>query len=286
MKNILFTTSYITNKLYDYWQSNTHKKTILRYSWTRYASYGLRFLQYNIPQINILEYPTLDQFKQIIDKSKIDILGFSFYTNEIPQILEMVKYARIKGVKVIWAGNYGALTSGLNHYFNKIFKGYSEKLIADELGIKIHRIKHPPIIQYYSWAIGMKIAKVGILQTARGCLLKCKFCQTPVFSPKTELIPMESIKEVLLEYKKRGVKEIIIIDESFGLFKNHANAVIELLYSLGFYWSTMTRVDILYKNLDSWISKGLFAAFIGIESFSQNTLDFINKNQTENNALL
>jgi len=35
---------------------------------------------------------------------KPDILGFSFYTNEVPKVIKMIEFARKLGIKEIWGG--------------------------------------------------------------------------------------------------------------------------------------------------------------------------------------
>ncbi|MCD6590893.1 MAG: radical SAM protein, partial [Candidatus Aenigmarchaeota archaeon] len=95
---ILFTTPYIKNFYYDYLYENSRRR-FFRFSWPRTASPGLRFIKQNIPEIEILEYPTWEEYKRMIKKTKPNILGFSFYTNDIPVVLKMIEFARKNGVK-------------------------------------------------------------------------------------------------------------------------------------------------------------------------------------------
>ena len=110
-KNILFTTVYRRYKsdLYDYFGANSNQ-SLFRFSLPRVNSFGLRFIKQNIPQIEILEYPTWNEYKKKVQEKKWDIIGFSFYLNEIHEIIEMEEYARKQEIPEIWAGNYGALT--------------------------------------------------------------------------------------------------------------------------------------------------------------------------------
>jgi radical SAM superfamily enzyme YgiQ (UPF0313 family) len=193
----------------------------------------------------------------------------------------MVNYAREKGIKEIWAGNYGALTESIQKYFDKVFIGYSEDKIAQIFGrnIKNEEIIHPPLISNTSFH-GFKLNCQGYLFTNRGCNNKCHFCQTPSFCKKPCKISLESIEKILQYYKKLGLTEVIILDESFGLFKEHAEDVVDLLVKYGFYWFPMVRADYLGKRLDDWSRKGMIGALTGIESFNQKTLDKMSKNET------
>jgi radical SAM superfamily enzyme YgiQ (UPF0313 family) len=278
-KKVLFTTAYKNGKLYDYWEANSRAK-IFRLSYTRRISFGLKFLKENIPQVEILEYPTIKEYKQKIKKNQYDIVGFSFYTNEIDEIIEMIEYAKEHGIKEIWGGNYGVLNDEIAKYFDKIFLGYVEEEVAKELRIKIDKVKHPTLIVYSGMPIGIHFAHIGQLQTSRGCTMNCEVCQTPDFCPKISTVPISSIEDVLRRYKKMGVGEIIIFDENFGLLKNHTEKVTLLLKKYGFSWNPMTRVDFLNQNLDKWMDRGLSGALIGIESISQQNLNSIKKRIT------
>jgi len=84
LKKVLFTTA-CGSQPYEYIASNTPGDKGPRLRFERHMSYGLRFLQANIPSIEILEYPTWSEYIQAL-KAGWDIVGFSFYTNEIPTV--------------------------------------------------------------------------------------------------------------------------------------------------------------------------------------------------------
>ncbi len=276
---VLLTTVYrrFKSDYYDYFGANT--KTKLRLMWPRYISFGLRFLKQNLPEVEILEYPTWHEYLKKL-KEGWDVVGFSFYLNETGEIIQMAEEARRQGVKELWAGNYGALTEGLNKYFDKLFFGYAEQTVGEILGKKVETVIHPPLFTPTNLGpFGFKYKTFGVLFTQRGCAIGCSFCQTPLFCPNPRTIPLASIERVLNDYKRRGVHEVIILDESFGLFKAHTLAVIELLVEYGIIWSAMIRADVLLKHLPDWSKKGLVGAFIGIESLSQHTLDALQKKE-------
>jgi radical SAM superfamily enzyme YgiQ (UPF0313 family) len=282
-RKILFTTVYRRKPkgkrgdTYDY--ATTYMRRNFRYSIPRIMSYGLRFIKQNIPQVEILEYPTWEEYVERL-KEGWDVVGFSFYINEIHEVIEMTEYARDIGIKELWAGNYGAMTDGIEKYFDKVFLGYAEENIAKELGKEIDRILHPPLIEWRGLSGGVKLQIIGRLFTTRGCNLSCKFCQTPTFCRKPARIPIESIEAVLrYYYVELGIKEISIIEESFGLFPTHAREVVNLLAKYGFYWRCMTRPSSLASSLNDWSKKGFVGASIGIENFNQGVLDDIGKRE-------
>jgi len=170
-KKVLFVTVYLSNKntRYDYFQANSNSP-FFRFSLPRIVSFGLRFLKQNIPEIEILEYPTWNQYQQKIKERDWDIVGFSFYLNEIHEILEMVEYARDHEIPEIWAGNYGGLTKEIQHNFDKVFTGYCEEQIGKYFGRNISKqeIIHPPLIGNTNYH-GFKLNFIGYLFTNRGC---------------------------------------------------------------------------------------------------------------------
>ncbi|MCU0637183.1 MAG: radical SAM protein, partial [Methanothrix sp.] len=125
-----------------------------------------------------------------------DVVGLSFYLSETHEAIEMVEAARAAGAGEVWAGNYGALTTAVQDKFDRIYVGYSERELAPYFGRQIKDIIHPPLIEYLNTPFNLKLNIYGVLFTTRGCPVGCKFCQTPVFCNKPNIISLESIERV------------------------------------------------------------------------------------------
>jgi len=241
---------------------------------------GLRFIKQNIPQIEILEFPSWKEFTNVLKKGW-DIVGFSFYTSETQEILRMADYARKTGVRELWVGNYGALNPLVKSTFDKVFIGYSENQIAQELGIEIGELIHPPLIDGIGIKpIGSPFILTGLLYTALGCPMKCTFCQAPAFANTVAKTPLDSIEKVLRYYKERGVQLVMIYDENFGIVPDHSREVVSLLRKYNFSWGVMARTDILKKNFDFWYENGMVGVLIGIESMNPEILKDTRKQVT------
>ncbi len=275
-KKILFVTTYLESAdQYDYWGTNISGK--VRFSYPRFSSYGLRFIKKNIPQIEILEYPTIEEYMDKL-REDYDIIGFSFFTHEYPKIKRMIELARRSGVEEIWGGHYGVLTDGIEKMFDKTFVGYAEDEVADTLGMELERVKHPYLVDLVGLPGKLRAFPIGVLFTSRGCSLKCEFCQTPAFCPESIPVPIESIREAIAEYKKDGIVEILIPEEHFGLQKKHSEKVIDMLDENGMNWYAQTSINILDKKLDDWYDRGLSGAMLGIEGLRQEQVDSVSKN--------
>ncbi len=277
MSKILMTTVHRDLGLYDYYRENAPDNFRWRFQMPREISFGLRFLRQNLPEIEILEYPTRAEYQKTLQKGW-DAVGFSFYLEESNKIIEMAGDARSAGVKQLWAGNYGALTPAIQANFDHVFKGYSEQAVAEYLGKKIESVQHPPLVTRFRLPGGWPLA-VGVLFTTRGCSFTCTFCQTTAFAPRPVAIPLESIERAIRFYVEHGVHYVLILDENFGNIPSHSDAVIELLARYGVHWLVQSRVDLFLRNFDKWIDMGLEGALFGIESFHQEVLKQIHKGE-------
>ena len=242
-----------------------------------YPAVGLRFLKENIPDIEIMEGPSWEDYEAIL-KEGIDILGISFYTYQIPIVERMIEMARKYRVGEIWGGNYGILTPGIEEKFDRSFKGYAEGDVYETLYKRpfLDPIRHPVMIVKETTPLFPLVqGRMGLLFTHRGCRFRCKFCQTPVFAPQISALPYEEVEKAVREYHKRGVRVMLIIEEDF---KPHQNKrLLELFSELGMVWMAQTRLDYYSGRVGEYVKTGFIGGLIGIEALSDHNLSFLNK---------
>lgn len=274
---VLFTTAYKPHfDAYDYHYADWQDVPV-RLTNPIAMPTGLRFIKQNLPQIEILQYPTWEEFAREIQKGW-DVVGFSFYTRETTEILRMVDYARKMGVGTIWGGNYGVLYEPITSIFDKVFIGYAEREIAQELGVELGEITHPPLVEGVGIKpFGFPFMVNGWLYTVRGCPLKCTFCQAPAVEHTSDVISLDSLERVVRYYKETGVPMVNIYDETFGIIPQHAHDVAQMLKKYEMPWGVMTRVDILKKNFDEWYDCGMIGVMLGLESMNPEILKDIKK---------
>jgi radical SAM superfamily enzyme YgiQ (UPF0313 family) len=185
----------------------------------------------------------------------------------------MVQQARKEGVSEIWGGNYGALTPSVKYLFDRVFVGYSERQVAATLGQEMpDTLEHPPaLLDFYF--LKRKLPGWGVLATHRGCRYKCDFCQAQALGGRVTTVPLESIDEVLRQYRRMNIRHIILLDETFGLESDYSDEVARLLWRYRMYWNPNVRLDILEKKLDKWLPLGLKGVQFGIETFDRATRD-------------
>lgn len=242
---------------------------------------GLRFLKENIPSIDILEYPSWEQYQKAL-KNGYDIVGISFFTCSMNAIERMIQLAREAGVKELWAGNYGVLTPGAKELFDKNFIGSGEKMLFEMLeGKPLKIVKHPAIIselRYRSFS-----SKVGYLYTRRGCNMKCSFCSTHVFLPYENPISMDEILKVLDVYRQENVANVVIYDETFMTNVKLSLEVARALAERELPWVCLTRADRIEGKIAQLADLFMDGAIIGIESFREANLQSIEKRQRAKN---
>ncbi|MCJ7445372.1 MAG: radical SAM protein [Methanotrichaceae archaeon] len=292
---VLFTTIYKNDPSpYDYIGSNSKSKWF-RFYWPRIQSFGLRFLKQNIPELQILEFPTWDEFYARLNEGW-DVVGISFYLSETQEALDMVETARQLGtVGELWAGNYGALTPEIQSKFDRIFVGYAEHQLAPYFGRQTKELIHPPLIEYLNTVFRIKLNIYGIMFTMRGCSIGCTFCQTPVFCNKPTPIPLESLERLIAYYKEHNINTVLIEDENFGSNREHADRVVSLLDDYAMIWGCMARADYLKYKIPEWVEMrklkgknqvaGFGGAAIGIENLHQARLNEIKKKEGKEDIL-
>jgi hypothetical protein len=278
MPRILLTTRCLESGLYDYFRENAPRNFRWRFGMPRRISFGLRFLRQNIPGITILEYPTRSEYSAALRSQSWDAVGFSFYLEETNLILNMAREARAAGIPQLWAGNYGALTPAIQSTFDHVFSSYAEESLAKLVHHQLDEIQHPPLVTEFRFPGGWSIP-VGVLFSSRGCSFRCTFCQTVAFAPQPKPISLDSLDRVLAFYKSHGIHFVLMLDENFGNLPSHAETVIELLSRHKVHWLVQSRVDLFLRNFEKWRAAGMEGALFGIESFHQEILKQMHKNE-------
>jgi pyruvate-formate lyase-activating enzyme len=237
---------------------------------------GLRFLKENVPDVQLLEYPSWQEYLNALQADRWDMVGVSFYTWSTPVAIEMAKMAWANGVKEIWGGNYGVLSPGLDRYFTRLVKGAGEALLHQYVyESPLTHIHHPAMLGKSSFR-GVS-SGVGYLYSKRGCNIGCSFCSTPVFNPRENAFAVEDLHEALDRYRDEKVAHVIIYDETFFLANQVADSVVDALAERGLPWICLTRADRIRNRIEELTDRGMDGAIIGVESFRDYNLSDVRK---------
>lgn len=237
---------------------------------------GLLFIKANVPDVEILEYPSWHDYLQALRSERWDMVGISFYTWSTPVAIEMAKMARAAGVPEVWAGNYGVLSPGLTKHFTRLVKGPGENPVHEYVyGRPLEHIYHPPMLGESSFR-GMS-SGVGYLYSKRGCNIGCSFCSTPVFNPREDAFSVTQMNQALDRYQAEKVAHVIIYDETFFLDNDVADSVVDALAERGLPWICLTRADRIRGRIGELTDRGMDGAIIGVESFRDYNLAAVRK---------
>ncbi|MFX1516965.1 MAG: B12-binding domain-containing radical SAM protein [Promethearchaeota archaeon] len=234
------------------------------------AASGTKFIKENVPGVELLEYPSTQEFKSALLQD-YDVVALSFRTYQLPDAIGMAKIAQEYGVPEVWGGGWGSMTPGVNRHFDRVIIGPGENAMREILGFKPLPYFHHPIF-INKGRILFKRVKVGCLFTARGCNKGCRYCASPRFIRGRIFTPIEEIKRVLNIYQKEGVKYVLIYDENFSLDEDRVWTVINLLSERDLLWFCLTRADDLLGRVERLRNKGFIGALTGIESLRDENL--------------
>ncbi len=130
------------------------------------------------------------------------------------------------------------------------------------------------------------------LETARGCIFKCRFCSYPHLGKKKldYLKPTSSIKEQMeRNYKKWGVRHYIMLDDTFNDSEQKIDEFLAMTKTLDFKigYVAYIRADLLHRfegMAEKLQESGLSSCFFGLESLHPVASQAVGKGWSGKNA--
>lgn len=151
----------------------------------------------------------------------------------------------------------------------------------DDLPFPARHLLPPP--EKYSY-LYYKHLPVATMITSRGCPYQCIFCDHSVFGFNVRMRSVSNlIEELEMLVKRYGVREVIILDDLFTLYRDRTMEFCQRLLEkdIDIAWSCMSRVDtVTYEMLKLMKRAGCWRINYGIESGNQEVLHTIKKNIT------
>jgi radical SAM superfamily enzyme YgiQ (UPF0313 family) len=141
------------------------------------------------------------------------------------------------------------------------------------------------IEKYRTAPIVTKGKHIGIIETSRGCVFGCNFCNKTVFSRLFRAKSAERVVDEIEYVLKFGFDEIHVMDDMFSTDLERAKKICRLIIKRGikFVWNAQAglRVDCIDEELLRLMKEaGCYATSIGIESGNQDILNLVNKGIT------
>jgi hypothetical protein len=254
-----------------------------------HANSGLHMIAANCgAPATVLEWPSIDEFKNEIVEGNYDFIGISFIPSTLLKMREMTKTIRKFSPKSkIIIGGYGTMIPDIESIADAdyICDGEGIRYLRNLLEFpEVFKFHHPTVKSYIVEFLGMPITslQVGQIVTGLGCQYGCEFCMTsaffkcqyqPFLSSGTELYHL--IKE---QNTKEKIKSFWIIDENFLLNRNRAIEFRETIanddilslpdFTIDMIWSSSDNIE--SYNPEFLAEMGITRLWIGYESKFSN----------------
>jgi radical SAM superfamily enzyme YgiQ (UPF0313 family) len=229
-----------------------------------------------------------------------DLIGITGISNQINRGYEIGDAFRKRGKRVVMGGiHVSAMPDEAKDHADSILIGEAEDLweaIIEDF--RNDRLKNEYTADAYTNFKKLVIPRHDLLkldryrsssgtnmprlpiQASRGCPFNCKFCSvTKFWGPKIRTKPLENVEKELLQIRSLGTNRILFTDDNFIADISYTKNLLDLLKKHDFSWICQVSTNIYrHEDLIVEMSKaGCSAVYMGIETFSEENLEDINK---------
>lgn len=247
------------------------------------------FVRLSLPTIAALtpkdwEIEILDARVKPVDyNAKVDIVGITGLTSEMPSAYEIADNFRKRGVKVVMGGiHVSAIPNEALHHADAVVIGEAElvweKLLDDFKRGKLKSkyqannlcsMKNMVVPRRGLLDRSMYVSGFNTLQATRGCPFKCDYCAvTAFFGNEFRTRPVDDVIE---EIKGFDTREFFFMDDNIVGRPKYAKELFLKLIPLNRTWGSQASIT-MAKDLELlklYAESGGKYAFIGFESLSQ-----------------
>ncbi|MBI5286089.1 MAG: B12-binding domain-containing radical SAM protein [Deltaproteobacteria bacterium] len=255
------------------------------------------FVRLGLPTIAAMTPPDWDV--EILDtrvtpvdfNKRVDLVGITAFTAEIPSAYEIADGFKRRGVKVIIGGVHAsAMPEEALGHADSVVVGEAELVWKDVLedfnngGLKpIYRSNRlidmtaMPVARRDLLDRKMYVSGFNTIQATRGCPFDCEFCAVTAFFGKR--FRTRPVMEVIEEIKGFDTREFFFLDDNIAGHPGYAKGLFKALIPLKRTWGGQTSITIARDEelLSLYARSGGRYAFIGLESLSRKNLEGMNK---------
>jgi radical SAM superfamily enzyme YgiQ (UPF0313 family) len=225
-----------------------------------------------------------------LDK-KVDLVGITGFSAEMPSAYGIADGFRKKGVKVVMGGiHVSALPEEALEHADSVVVGEAEPVWEELLedfkngGLKpIYRGKRlvdmpdMPIPRRDLLDRKMYVSCFNTIQATRGCPFDCDFCIVTAFFGKT--FRTRPVEEVIEEIKGFDTRDFFFLDDNITGKPAYAKELFKALIPLKRTWGAQTTINLARNEelLSLYAKSGGKYAYIGFETLSEKNLKKMNK---------
>lgn len=272
-----------------------------------FMGYAASYLAYSAKVGEVYFYDALarahtyEEFYKYIDNLKPDIVLLETSTPSIDNDLEISKNLKEKGIEVALAGPHASVFADSLiklPFVDYVLPGEYEvssyiMCLMRSKGIYKSRPKenindlpwpardNTSLLYADMFGQGQYIAQPQLqVWTSRGCPFKCSFClwnHTMTCSYRKRS-PKNVCKEISACMRSWKFNSVLLDDDTFNVGDEHTVTMSRALENLDIQWQALVRADSCSKEAFRVMREcGCMGLKIGVESFSQTGLDYVNK---------
>ena len=243
------------------------------------AGHDVKILNYNL-----YDYSFIDEVKGY---DAVLFTGFEAFLNSIKS---HASKCRELGIKTIVGGAIATFKPEIiNKFVDTVVIGEGENVVLDALtktGIihgtrpNLDTIPYPDYdgFGFHEYNKRHSVSYIGVL-TSRGCAFRCTFCAQTCMYQERKL--EDVFKEIDLYVDKYNVCKIMFNDNNLNLSKNRYIELCEGMKQRKLYWGGAIRCNIFDEDMAiATKESGCTHLVVGVESFNQAKLNYINKRLT------
>ena len=250
-----------------------------------HRSFGLMIIQQNISApCTLLDFPTLERFREEITTQPYDIIGISAIPPNLRKVEEMCRMIReAQPQATIVVGGHVASVDDLERRLevDHVVRGEGVRWFRRFLGEPEDQpIRHPRVTSGFgARAMGVPILDKRHVGTAMlvpgvGCPIGCNFCATSaMFGGKGQFISFYETGDELFDVMQQlerdmNVRSFFALDENFLLHHKRAMRLLELMEEHDKAWSlyVFSSANVLQRyTTEQLIRLGIMWVWLGIE---------------------
>lgn len=254
------------------------------------------FVRLNLPTIAALTPKDWDveihdaRVKPVDYNAKVDLVGITGFTAEMPSVYEIADNFRKKGVKVVMGGvHVSAMPDEALQHADSVVVGEAElvwQTLLDDFkksalkpkykADKLHDMKNM-VIPRRDLLDRKMYSGFNTLQATRGCPFNCDYCAvTAFFGHEFRVRPID---EVIEEINRFDTKDFFFMDDNIVGRPKYAKELFKRLIPLKVAWGSQASITMAKDSelLELYAKSGGKYAFIGLESLSQKNLENLHK---------
>jgi len=254
------------------------------------------FVRLNLPTIAALtpkdwDVEILDARVKPVDyDARVDLVGITGFTAEMPSAYSIADNFRKKSVKVVMGGvHVSAVPDEALKHADAVVIGEAElvweKLLADFQRSELkQKYKADHLCDMKNMAIPRRelldrsmYSGFYTLQATRGCPFNCDYCAvTAFFGHEFRVRPVDEVIEEIKGFEK---KEFFFMDDNIVGRPKYAKELFRKLIPLKVTWGSQASITMAKdpELLELYAKSGGKYAFIGFESLSQKNLEKMHK---------